>query len=474
MKSIIIIGGGITGLTALYELQKKARNAGIEAAFTLVEESPRLGGKIRTIQHGEFTMETGADSIVARKPGVAAFIEELGLQGRMCHNDTGKSYLYTAGGLKPIPEETVFGIPACLDALFRSELVSIKGKITALKDLFTRNTTFTKDSSAGEFLEAFFGKELVEKQIAPVLSGVYSGDLHELTLATTMPFLVDYKNEYGSIIKGLAAHKPIFLSPERKKFVSFQNGLSEIIDRLEEKTAGAEILKGTKAVALKRRGDSYQLALSGGRKLKADVIVLAVPHTTAQSLLSKASLAHEFHKFKTASLISIYLGFDLPDTVLPGDGTGFIVPKDSDLLCDACTWTSRKWRHTSKNRHLLLRLFYKNTNPELFAKLNAMDKDALVSAALQDVAKALGITGTPVAAEVTKWQDQMPRYDLNHRKTIAALNEKLAVSDPNLILAGCSYYGVGIADCILNGKQTAEKVMARLQHKQQKSGKVSL
>jgi len=461
LKSVAIIGGGITGLTALYELQKQIKRAGAKVSLTLVEENPELGGKIRTIRHGEFTMETGADSIVARKKGVAAFLDELGLQNRIRHNATGISYLFREDGLKPIPAETVFGIPASLDALFRSELVSTKGKLVALKDLFTKNQSFTKDSSAGEFLEAFFGKELVEKQIAPVLSGVYSGNLHELTLATTMPFLVEYKNQYGSIIKGLSEHKQAFLSPERKKFVSFENGLSEIIGRLEQKSDGAEILKGIKAVALERRENGYVVALSDGRKLEADVVVLALPHAAAQLLLRNAALDEEFNKLKTASLISVYLGFNVPDAVLPNDGTGFIVSEDSGLMCDACTWTSRKWPHTSKNGRLLLRLFYKGTDPEWFGRLNAMDKDALIKTAMKDVEKALGVTGKPVAAEVTKWQNNMPKYDLNHRKTIEALTGKLAESDPNVLLAGCSYYGVGIADCIMNGKKTAEKVIRK-------------
>lgn len=462
MKSVVIIGGGITGLTTLYELHKQIQKTGAQATLALVEENPEAGGKLRTVRKEGFIMETGADSIVARKKGVAGFLKELGLENQIRHNATGISYLYREDGLKPIPAEAVFGIPASLDALFGSELVSTKGKLAALKDLFTKNQSFTKDSSAGEFLEAFFGKELVKKQIAPVLSGVYSGNLYELTLATTMPFLVDYKNQYGSIMKGLSEHKQTFLSPEKKKFVSFKNGLAELAGRLEEKAAGADIIKGVKADVLERHEKGYTVVLSDGRRLEADVVVLAVPHAAAKKLLADPALDEEWGQFKAASVITVYLGFDVPDAVLPKDGTGFIVSGGSGLACNACTWTSRKWPHTSKNGRLLLRLFYKDADAALFNRLNAMDQEGLIETALKDVRQALGISAQPVAAEVTKWLGKMPKYDLHHRQRVEALTKKLSASDPDVVLAGCSYYGVGIADCIVNGKETAGKVMEKL------------
>ncbi|MGG1690717.1 protoporphyrinogen oxidase [Heyndrickxia ginsengihumi] len=459
MKTVVVIGGGITGLTMMYELQKLKKNAQLDLHLTLVEENASLGGKISTVHNGEFIMETGADSIVARKKGVSELLEELQLQNDVVYNDVGKSYLYQQQQLKPIPEDTVFGIPTSIESLFRSELVSTKGKVVALKDLITKNATFTKDSSVGEFLEQFFGKELVQYQIAPVLSGVYSGKLHELTLATTLPFLVDYKNEYGSIIRGFHHHRQQFLSADRKKFISFRNGLSTLIDRLEETLIDATILKNTRALKIERQHKGYTISLSNDRHITADYIVLATPHTVAQSLLNNPSLDAEFNQLKTASLISVYLGFDLPDSILPSDGTGFIVPENSDLVCNACTWTSRKWSHTSERKQLLLRLFYKNSDPKVYDMLNHLSKEELVKIALKDVEKSLHITGQPVTAEVTKWHQKMPKYDLNHRKTIDSLNQKLKASDPNVLLAGCSYYGVGLADCMLNGKHIAEQII---------------
>jgi len=426
--------------------------------LTLIEANSTLGGKIRSVKNEEFIMETGADSIVARKEGVSSLLEDLHLHDEIVHNSTGKSYIYHHNELKPIPDDTIFGIPMSKEALFSSELISEEGKNEALKDFTTENTIFTKDSSIGLFLESFLGKEIVENQIAPVLSGVYSGKLNELTLATTLPYLLDYKNQYGSIIKGLSENKARFQSSDNKKFVSFKNGLSTLIDRMEAELTDVDILKGVKATAVIKEQEQYSIEFSNHEKMEADYVVLSTPHSVAQALLKNEELNPIFDELISSSLISVYLGFDIPDEKLPADGTGFIVPENSDLTCNACTWTSRKWEHTSQHHRLLLRLFYKNTNPEVFNHLSNLSENELVKVALQDVEKSLGITGDPISVEVTKWQDKMPKYHLNHRKTIEALNDKLVTLYPNIILAGCSYYGVGIADCIMNGKNTATKI----------------
>jgi oxygen-dependent protoporphyrinogen oxidase len=464
MKTVVVIGGGITGLSAMYYLQQLKQSLKIDLKLILAEEKSLLGGKISTIKSDDFIMETGADSIVARKEGVAELLKDLQLEELMVNNATGKSFIYHHNQLLPIPDDTIFGIPMSKESLFNSELVSDEGKTEALKDFTTKNTSFTKDSSVGEFLEAFLGKELVQNQIAPVLSGVYSGKLNELTLATTLPYLLDYKNEYGSIIKGLGENKQRFQSGGNKKFVSFKEGLSTLIDRLEEKvTPDVEFLKGVKATKIeKHEAEGYTVSFENHGDIKADYVVLSTPHNAAQSLLQTKELDGHFNQLADSSLISVYLGFDIPDEQLPMDGTGFIAPENSDLVCNACTWTSRKWSHTSKHHRLLLRLFYKNTVSNLFNYLNGLDENELAQVALKDIEKSLGINGKPVTAEVTKWTHQMPKYQLTHRKTIEALNISMSSAFPNVILAGCSYYGVGIADCIKNGKDTAEKIIDSL------------
>ncbi|WP_422657008.1 protoporphyrinogen oxidase [Paenibacillus sp. EC2-1] len=466
MVTTVVIGGGITGLSTLYYLQKEARQCDLDMQLVLVESDEILGGKIRTLSNGEFIMETGADSIVARKTNVAPLLEELGLTEEVVYNATGTSYIYTEAGLKKIPADSVFGIPTDLRSLAESELVSAEGKVEALKDLYIPNETFEEKDSLGLFLEAFLGKELVDKQIAPVISGVYSGDLHDLTIASTFPYLLEYKNKYGSIIKGLGENRHIYLGASNKKFISFKSGVSTLIDRMEQRLEDTLIYKGVKAETLRKSEEGYVITLADGRELKTDYVVLSGGSHQTQELLQDYSLTNQLAQLHTKSMISIYLGFDVMDSQLPSDGTGFITAKNSDLMCDACTWTSRKWEHTSKERRLLLRLFYKSSNPA-YDQLMNMTEEELTEVAMMDIHKSLGLAARPITYEVTKWHNNMPNYHLKHREIVDSLETAFEHRYPNVLLAGCSYYGVGIPDCISNGEKTAHEIVTRLKQNQQ-------
>lgn len=432
-----------------------------DVRLILAEASVELGGKIRTVKDGSFVMEAGADSIVARKANKMSFIKELGLESEVVYNATGRSFIYTEGQLKPIPADSVFGIPASIESLAKSTLVSADGKVEALKDFYTKNETFTKNDPIGEFLIHFLGKELVEKQIAPVLSGVYSGELSDLTIASTLPFVLDYKEEYGSIIKGFEANKEKFQSSGEKKFLSFRSGLGALIDAYVKRLEEVELLKNIKASSIEKINNRYKVSFINHEIIEADHVVLSIPHTAAEKLLNDSDLTNEFAQLKSSSLISVYIGYDVPDHLLPTDGTGFIIADSHELSCNACTWTSRKWEHTSEKQNLLVRLFYKSSHP-VFPALQKMNEEELLQVALADINKSLGITADPVACEITNWSDSMPNYRLNHQKNIDVLERKLAATYPGIIIAGCSYYGVGIPDCIENGEGTARKIITFL------------
>lgn len=455
LKTIAIIGGGITGLTAAYQLQRKIRAGELRARVVLFEAEPRLGGKIRSLRRAGYIMETGADSIVSRKFADMPYIERLGLADAVVYNATGRSLLYVDGKLKPIPEDTVFGIPMGVESLAKSPLISAEGKVAALKDLYTPNETFTVRDSLGRFLRHFLGEELVAKQIAPVLSGVYSGSIDELTIASTMPYLIAYKEEYGSIMQGLAANRDKFKSGEGK-FLSFAAGLSEIVTRLEGELTDVEVRKGIRAVRLVSDGGTQRIELSDGEVLEADATVLAVLHTDARRMLQDERIGAIFDQFATNSLISVYLGYDVPDERLPEDGTGFIVAEGGDLACSACTWTSRKWTHTSADRRLLVRLFYKSSGPR-YAELSQMTDEELVHVAKRDVEISLGLSEHPGIYAVTRWQNAMPVYRMGHRTLVEQLQEEMQRRFPGVILAGCSYHGVGIPDCMASGERAAEQ-----------------
>lgn len=461
MKTVIVIGGGITGLCTMHYLKRQMEAEGKEAQLVLVEQNEYLGGKIHSETTNGFIMETGADSIVARHPGVLELVRELEFEEELVYNETGISYIHTNNELHAIPAGSTFGIPMSLESLMASTLISEQGKQRVLQDEKIENTSFTKESSIGAFLEYFLGEEIVHKQIAPVLAGVYSGDLYQLSLASTLPYLVDYKNEHGSIMNGFEANRAQFEKASNKKFISFRKGLSAIIDRLEEMLPEVTFKKGMTMKQLEKSGEHYTLSFTNGEQLKADIVVLAVPNETVRNILTDAELLPQFEKFTTASALTMYLGFDVPDSILPADGTGFIVSENSDLVCNASTWTSRKWKHTSAEGNLLVRLFYKNINPR-YEELAAMTDEALTAVAREDIRRSLGLEDAPKIVNVTKWIDKMPRYDIAHKEALDAVLKQMDERYPNVLLAGCSYFGVGIGACIANGKNTAAVIANKL------------
>ena len=460
MKTVAVIGGGITGLCTMHYLKRQLGENISKVRLVLIEKNEYLGGKIHSHQENGFIMETGADSIVARYPGVLELVKELSFEDELVYNETGISYIHTNNELHAIPAGSTFGIPMSVESLYASTLVSEEGKARALKDLELPNTHFTKESSIGEFLEYFLGEEIVKKQIAPVLAGVYSGDLYQLSINSTLPYLVDYKNEYGSIMKGFEANRAQFEKAANKKFISFKNGLSALIDRLEQLLPEVEFKKGSALKGLNKSDNKYDILLDH-ETIVADVVVLALPNEAIANVVENDELTPLFEKFTTASAITMYVGFDVPDSVLPADGTGFIVSHHSDLHCDASTWTSRKWKHTSADGNLLVRLFYKSVNPRYEELVNMTDEE-LAKVAREDIKLSLGIEDEPTIVHVTKWINQMPKYDLAHNETLSVLIEQFEENYPNVLLAGCSYFGVGIGACIENGKNTANQIVEKL------------
>ncbi|MFC7687240.1 protoporphyrinogen oxidase [Ureibacillus sp. GCM10028918] len=460
MKTVVVVGGGITGLCTLHYLKRQAPS-GEPIRYILAEKNSYMGGKMHTVRESGFIMETGADSIVARHPNVLELIKELDFESELVYNETGISYIHTNNELHAIPAGSTFGIPMSLESLQASTLVSEEGKQRVLQDAEIPNDRFTKDSSIGDFLEYFLGKEIVEKQIAPVLAGVYSGDLYQLSLASTLPYLVDYKDKYGSIMKGFEANREQFDKAANKKFISFRNGLSALINRLEELLPEVEFYKNIETTSVKKNGALYNVKFSNGEMVQADVVVLAVPNNVVKSILNDEELDRDLGKFTNASALTMYLGFSLPDSILPADGTGFIVSHNSGLVCNASTWTSRKWKHTSSDGNLLVRLFYKNTNPR-YEELAAMTTEELTKVALEDVKLSLNIQDEPIVVNVARWINMMPKYDLAHKEALDSLLVDLNSKYPNLYIAGSSYFGVGIGACIENGKNTADKILKSL------------
>src|SRR5699024_9848813 len=191
-------------LSAAFYLQQMVRNNGLNYKVKLIEASPRLGGKINTLKRDGYTIERGPDSLLSRKESIMKLIDELDLTDEIIHNDTGQSYILINNKLHKMPTGAYMGVPKQISTLFTLDAVSITGKIRAFGDLVKRRSKMEgQDQSLGSFIRHRFGNELVDKIIDPLLSGIYSGDLDQMSLMATFPNFYELEQKYGSLVKGL-------------------------------------------------------------------------------------------------------------------------------------------------------------------------------------------------------------------------------------------------------------------------------
>lgn len=455
VKHVAIIGGGITGLTAAYYLQKQARENHLSIEVTVVEATKRFGGKVDTVHHDGFTIERGPDSFLKRKKEALELVDELGLSDQVVSNHTGNSYILKGGDLHPIPANSVMGVPTQLKPMLDSGLLSEDGKARALNDLILPQLPPYEDMSVGDFFSSRLGEEMVDHIISPLLSGIYAGDIYKLSLAATQPQFIKIERAARSLILGLNGTQP---KKKTSQFATLKNGLSSLIDRLIA-TLDANLLNEVKVEAVRRINHQYELQLSNQEKVRADAVIFAIPNDITAELLTDAPYLKRDNADPNTSVATVAMAFDKEDVTLEKEGTGFVVSRREPVAITASTWTHFKWPHTVPEGKALIRCYVGKAGDD--AIINESDAQ-LVETSLRNLRGVVEIKNEPHFAVVTRWREAMPQYPVGHNKWLANIEEQLPQGYPGIFLAGASYDGVGLPDCIRQGKTAAGKVTALL------------
>lgn len=455
-KKIAIVGGGITGLAAAYYIHTQTKHHDHPPELTILEKSAALGGKIDTLHHNDFTIERGADSFLARKPAGMKLIEDLGLGDALVYNETGQAYVHVHGRLHSIPAGSYMGIPVAEGPFWETELLSTAGKNRVLEETSIPKGESSSDQSLGYFLRRRFGDELVENLMEPLLSGIYSSDIDQMGLMSTFPQFYELEQQYGSVLKGLRETMPSKRTGTGKKpsqFVSLENGLQTVIDELV-RAIGKENIHTEKAVQhISRRADKYSVYMEDGSTREADNVILAIPHQAVPALFNKQEGLRPLQQIPVSSVANITLAYDADAIKTDLDGTGFVVSRNSNFRITACTWTHRKWPHTTPDGKVLLRLYVGKPDDQDVVTLPDAE---LASIALKDIRKIMDIDGDPEFSVVSRWENMMPQYMVGHTEIVAEVRDHLQKHMPGIILAGSSYEGVGIPDCIASAQKAAQ------------------
>jgi oxygen-dependent protoporphyrinogen oxidase len=452
MSRIIIIGGGITGLTAAWELQQH----GID--YILLEGSNRLGGKIVTERTDGFIIEAGADSFLTQKPWAWQLCRDIGLGDRLIPtNEIQRNvYIYHNEQLQLFPRGMRLIVPVDPDGLLESALLTEEGKHRMLAEVDIPARAETGDESLATFVERRFGHEALQIFGESLLSGIHVANPANLSIAAAFPNYVQLEHNYGSVTRGMreAPAQPRDPDAPSTAFVSLRNGMYELIEGLQAKLTG-DVRIGQSVTQI---DPDSTLHLSTGEKLQGDALIITTPAQTTRQIIASSfsALAKAMMPLKTASSGTVSLGYRREDVEHPLDGTGFVIPHSEGTRILACTWNSTKLAGRAPDGYVLMRVFVGGYEREQDV---ALSDEELVALARNDLKKIMNIDAEPVISRVFRWREANPQYEVGHLDRMAQIS---ALCPPWLTLAGSPYNGIGIPDCVRQGREAARHVMTTL------------
>jgi protoporphyrinogen/coproporphyrinogen III oxidase len=470
MKRVIIIGGGISGLAAAHRFIELTRSTPIQ--LTLLEASSRFGGTLLTNEREGFLLERGPDSFITEKPEAVALAKRLGIESQLIETNPKyrRSFIVRNGRLLPVPEGFQLLAPSRIWPFLTTDIFSFFGKARMAADLFLprRVANGSGDESLASFVRRRLGSEALERMAQPMVGGIYTADPETLSLRATLPRFLDMERDHRSLVLALLrkarANKKADLSGTSGAryglFLSFDRGMEVLVQVLRQTLTQVDTRLNTRVRSITRTPASWTIQTQTGETLEADALCLALPAFTAAELLTNVAptLTTQLNSIKYASTATINLAYRRAAIQHRLDGFGFVVPFIEKRSLIACSFSSVKFPGRAPEKHVLLRAFVGGAlQPEMFA----LDETEMLARVEADLGELLGINERPLFAEVTKWQNSMPQYEVGHLDRVQAIENELAKL-PGLSLAGNAYRGAGIPDCIRSGEAAAEKLFHNL------------
>ncbi|HTW81002.1 MAG TPA: protoporphyrinogen oxidase [Terracidiphilus sp.] len=474
---IAIIGGGIAGLAAAYELEK-ARSAGEPVSYTLFESRPVLGGSLASEIVNGAVIEKGPDSFITEKPAAAELCRELGLGDQLIpSNDAArKTWIVVRNRLVPLPDGLMFLIPTKLVPTALTRLFSLRTKIRMALELLHPPRPSEADESVAALVERHFGAEAVDRLADPLLSGIYGGDAAQLSAQTVLPRLVEMERKYGSLTRGmLAAHQQMAAARAQTSskesrggapiFTALRGGMQQMVDAIARRLNPQYIRTGTAVSAIEKTATGWRVIAGSGSE-EYDALIVASPAWAAGALLANVDreLGEELSAIPYSSSITVNLMYNEANLGALPEGFGFLVPASERRAMLACTFAHRKFLGRTPPGKAVFRAFLGGMNNE--SLLSAPD-DELVATVRRELTEILGKkvvspTAEPEHIQVTRWRRAMAQYAVGHKDRMARINSRLTVL-PGLRLAGNAYDGIGVPDCIRLGRKAAKELVAAAQ-----------
>jgi oxygen-dependent protoporphyrinogen oxidase len=457
---VVVVGGGIAGLAAAFFLRDEP------VTVTLLEGSPRLGGKLSASEVAGIPVDEGAEALLARRPEGIDLITATGLGAGLVPAGVTSSAIYTRGAMRPLPRKQFMGVPADLDELAATGVVSAEGVARAREE--SRPPAPPADVSVTEYIGARLGAEVVDRLVDPLLGGVYAGRSEELSFEATLAPLAAAARKHPALTRAAASLLPSGPTADNSKkptpvFVTLATGLGSLPEAIA-KASGAQVRTGAMVRELARTATGWRLTIGSAADpecLHADAVILATPAAPASRLLSRTvpAASSALSEIPYASMAIITLAFraeSFPDQ----RRSGYLVPAVDGKAVKAATFSTVKWPHLTGHAPLVHVVRCSIGRVGEVALLQRDDRD-LAALAAAELAEATGIAAAPVAQRVTRWGGALPQYNVGHLDRVARI--RAAVSKvQGLAVAGAAYDGVGIPACTATAKAAAERVMRHL------------
>jgi oxygen-dependent protoporphyrinogen oxidase len=472
MKRVAIIGGGITGLTVAHAFEQHNKRAGQPFDYVLIDRASRMGGKVVTENIDGFVVEAGPDCFVAEKPWIRQLASQLTIEKRLLapNESSRRSFVLSEGKIHELPEGLLLLLPTKITPFLLSPLISWKGKMRMACDAFIPRKKNLTDETLSDFVQRRLGRELLDKIAAPLVAGIHANNPETMSLQASFPRFLKMEEEYGSLLRAmLAARLKAAFATSRGNgsyFLSFKQGMGELSDSLISKLEKHRLLSNRSVSNIERvaRGDKtgYRLFFNAGHEpMEVDAVVLAtVANQTARILEGlDCSIAGLLREIPFTSSASLSLAFKSHELARIPEGFGLMIPAIEKRRISALTLSSTKWSNRIPDpKYSLLRVFVGGYRNQELVLLDDKDLLKLVRDELSDL---FGVSAIPTMSRIHRWIEERPQYTLGHLDRVRRIENRLS-GHKGVFLAGCSYHGIGVGDCVASGVSASKAAIEYL------------
>lgn len=459
-RRVVIVGGGITGLTTAFTLASRGAQS---LEITVLDANNRTGGLIHSSPFaGLDAIDEGADAFLSRVPWAAQLASDLGLSGALTSPAASHAWIWHRS-LQPIPGDIMLGVPASVGSFAKSKLFSVRGKIRASADLVLPRT---KDNDCiGHYIRRRFGKEVQENLVDPLVGSIYAADTDNFSMEA-VPQIASLTSSRSMLIaarkarKNVVSNEPVFKTPLR--------GMGSLVSTLEQRiiSMGVRVITDCTVENIQcftsNKQPSYEVSTSAGIH-HADAVVVTSPAAHSAQFMSgiHSDIAQQLAKWDHADVILVTLAIPRSQWRRDLTGSGYLVPKPDQRWVTAASFGSNKWAHwNNSDNDMILRVSLGRDGVEVMH----LGDDEIVNLTLADLKMHLGEDFLPSAVRITRWKDAFPQYRPHHFATLSNVERLLAQHGPGISLAGASYRGIGVPACIQQAQSAAESTVKYLQH----------